>query len=125
MDWKPLSEASLWDLLNEAELRMNPEIARFWEAVRIPPEKWVSHPYGDVGGGFWVVGLLGARAVWFNDIEDGFNISSYRSFGELPEYWCDQHELELVLQHLLHFVQTGQPLGSRASPPISGAYGDA
>ena len=39
MDWEPISETGLWDLINQAELRMDPEVARFWEAVRLVPEK--------------------------------------------------------------------------------------
>jgi hypothetical protein len=125
VDWKPISESSLWDLLNGAEFRMDVDVARFWEAVRVPPEKWVLHPYGDIGGGFWVVGILGPRVIWFNDIEDGFNVSEYRSPGEIADYWCDQHQLEVVLQQLLHFVQTGSPLVGRAGPPVEGVYRDA
>lgn len=124
MAWTPISESSLWDLLNAAELRMDPHVGRFWESVRILPEKWAQHPYGDVGGGFWVVGVLGSRVIWFNDIEDGFNVSNYKMFGEFVDYWCDQHELEIVLQHLLHFVQTGSPLVGRAGPPLEGVYRD-
>jgi hypothetical protein len=100
-------------------------VARFWEAVRIPPEKWVQHPYGDGGGGFWVVGVLGSRVVWFNDLEHGFNVSDYKSAGKIADYWCDQHPLEVVLQQLLYFVQTGIPLVGRAGPPVEGVYPDA
>lgn len=125
MDWAPISEVAQWDLLNEAELRMDVPVARFWEAVRVVPSKWSQHPYGDGGGGFWVVAVLGERVIWFNDIEDGFNVSTYGVAGEISEYTCDQHNLEMVLQQLLHAIQTGEPLPARAGPPQSGVYRDA
>ena len=125
MYWEPISESSLWDLLNQAEMRMDAHVSKLWDAVRIVPEKWRQHPHGDVGSGFWVVGVIGSRVIWFNDIEGGFNISNYRSNGEIDDYWCDQLELELVLQNLLEFVLSGRPLIGRASPPKEGVYRDA
>lgn len=109
MDWKPLSKVSLRDLLGEAEQRMSADVRRLWDALRIAPEKWAQHPYGDEGGGFWVVAVFGSRVIWYNDIEEGFNVSRYGSAGEIAEYLCEQEELENVLQRLLSFLQTGQP----------------
>jgi len=42
--------------------------------------------------------VFGCWAVWYNDIEDGFNVSSYSAWGVLGSYTCDQ----LELQHWLH-----------------------
>lgn len=117
MKWSPLEETSLWDLLSAAESRMNPELARFWEAVRIEPVKWRQAPFGEAGGGFWVVALLGTLVVWYNDIEEGFNYSKYNSFGEIAEYCCNQDDLENPLQALLSFAQSGHLSGRRAGPP--------
>jgi len=125
VDWEPISEAGLWDRIIAAEARMDPEVARFWEGVRVPPEKWAQHPYGDVGGGFWVVGLVGTTVLWFNDIEDGFNSSRYVKLGHIDEYWCDQHELDVALVRLLTQIKDGTPMLGRASEPKSGAYRDA
>ncbi len=122
MSWSPLEESSLWDKLNAAEGRMNPEQARFWEVVRISPQKWKQTPFGEVGGGFWVVAVLGSLVVWYNDIEEGFNYSKYISFGEIAEYWCNQDDLEHALQELLNYVQSGHLSGGRAGPPIAGAF---
>jgi len=122
MNWSPLEETSLWDLLNAAESRMNPELARFWETVRIEPAKWRQVPFGEAGGGFWVVALLGPLVVWYNDIEDGFNYSKYNSFGEIAEYYCNQDDLEHTLQTLLNYVRSGRLSGGRAGPPIPGVF---
>lgn len=122
MDWIPLSEASLWDKLNAAESRMGPEQTRLWNLSRIPPKKWSQEPYGVEGGGFWVVAILGSLVVWYNDIEEGFNCSSYSEFGKIKDYWCNQDELECVIQNLCTAIRDGQFCVPRATPPISGAY---
>lgn len=85
---------------------MTPEQRRFWEAIRIPPEKWAQHPYGDEGGGFWAVGLLGRTVVWYNDIEEGFNCSEYTSYGTIGAYWCNQDELEVAIGSLFARIKT-------------------
>ena len=97
------SEAELWDLVNAAVAEMSPRERRLWEAIRIEPEKWNQHPYGDAveGGGFWAVGLLGRTVVWYNDIEGGFNTSRFKSYGSIDEYWCNQDKLQWTIKGLL------------------------
>ncbi|MYM25294.1 hypothetical protein GTP46_21930 [Duganella sp. FT135W] len=121
MDWTPITEAALWDLILATEARMEPPEAMLWECVRIPPQKWAEPSYGNVGGGFWVVGILGTTVIWYNDIEDGFNCSSYSDFGTIGEYWCNQDELEHTLQSVRYRIETGIT-NARARACISGTY---
>jgi len=122
MDWEPISEAKLWDKLNAAASRMDAQQERLWEAIRIPPEKWEHDPYGKIGGGFWAVGLLGKRVLWYNDIEEGFNSSTYSRYGHIDEYWCNQDELEHTVQHLLNLIANGSDSAPRCTPPRAGPY---
>jgi hypothetical protein len=119
MAWTPLSEAKLWDEINAAEARMSLPQRRLWRAMRITPEKWKQHPYGDAGGGFWVVGIIGRIAIWFNDIEDGFNLSNYREYGVIHEYFCNQDELGFTVQRLLEVVEAGKDIEGRLGPPMA------
>lgn len=122
MEWQPISEAAIWDKINDAYLRMNPIQGRLWDAIKITPEKWQQHPYGDVGGGFWVVAIIGRKVLWFNDIEDGFNLSVYSRFGQIDEYWCNQDELEWAVQGVADILESGSDESGHASPPITGAF---
>ena len=122
MDWIPISEVDLWDLIIKAEALMSPKLSRLWQAIKITPQKWSEQTYGQVGGGFWVVALVGESAIWYNDIEEGFNRSSYRHVGELDEYVCCQDELDVVLQGVLEFIETGIDTTSRRSAPIAGVH---
>lgn len=122
MDWTPISEAGLWDKIISAEGRMNLQVLRLWETIKILPEKWTEQTYGTVGGGFWVVAIIGNRVIWFNDLEDGFNCSSYVVAGKIAEYFCNQDELEITVQHVLTIIETGRGAIARCSAPIAGEW---
>ena len=101
MTWKPITEEEIWDEINSSFDRMTIPQRNLWESIRIDPEKWEQHPYGDEGNGFWAVAILGRTVVWYNDIEEGFNISKYSKIGIIDEYYCDQNELHIVIRRLL------------------------
>jgi hypothetical protein len=103
--------------LNEGEAELTPVQARLWEAIRIYPTKWAQHPHGDNCAGFWVVAIFGKHVIWFNDIEDGFNISSYQAHGAIADYWANQDTLGHVIQRVLNAVEHGWDLGPFCGPP--------
>jgi hypothetical protein len=118
MDWTPISDRALCELLLGAEARMTPPQAKLWGCIRITPQKWRESIYGTVGGGFWAVGLIGPTVIWYNDIEDGFNQSSYSTFGKMDEYRCNQDRLEWTVQHVLDRVEFGENPAPRRGPTI-------
>jgi len=95
--WTPLSFEQLQELIAEGEAKMDSELLRVWEEVRITPAKWQLPPWGDDGGGFWVVAIadaaIGEYALYYNDIEGGFNFSAFSTTGTLNEYRCGQGDL--------------------------------
>ena len=119
MAWKAMTESELGDEINAAWDRMSAEQKRLWASIRIEPTKWVQHPYGDQGGGFWAVAILGQTVVWYNDIEDGFNRSRYARWGEIGEYSCDQNQLEWAVQCLLDEIDGKRPAVDQKGPPQS------
>jgi hypothetical protein len=46
--------------------------------------------------------VLDDRVLWYNDIEEGFNVSRFTTVGSIPstEYWCNQDELRWALSAL-------------------------
>lgn len=105
MTWEPISFNELDQLIRSACQRMSPQQRDLWERIRIEPNKWALSPYGDLGGGFWVVAQLGQTVVWYNDIEDGFNCSKFIHQGQIEEQWCAQDRLEWALQKLIESTQ--------------------
>ena len=87
--------------------------------IKINPEKWTEPDYGSEGGGFWVVGICGKKVIWFNDIEDGFNISDYNEYGKIEGYYCNQDELRWTVTHLFDLIKFGGDAIAQAGPPQS------
>ena len=106
--WTPLSEEDLRQEIESGIAQMTPEQRLLWSRICITPEKWGLHPEGDSGGGFWVVAIIGKSVIWYNDIEEGFNRSTYSSYGAIGECWCNQDELQWTVGHLLDLIRTGE-----------------
>lgn len=119
VDWQPITEAALRARVAQGKARMNAAQVRLWETIRIDPEKWSQRPYGDAGGGFWVVAIVGRTVIWYNDIEDGFNRSRYSAYGTIDDYWCNQDELEVTLQYLSNALEQGADLVQMIRQPPS------
>lgn len=117
MSWQPIPKEELCNLMDSAWDRMTPTQRNLWQAIHIPPEKWILHPWGDLGGGFWVVGLIGRTVIWYNDIEEGFNRSDYTVYGTIDTYWCNQDSLEVAINSVLQLATTGGNDG-RFGPPM-------
>ena len=95
--WKTTTEQEIKELVSIAENSMTTPGRKLWEFVRLHnPEKWELTPWGDEGNGFWVVAVTGNTCLYYNDIEDGFNISAFKKWGVIDEYFCDQQELQDV-----------------------------
>ncbi len=117
MDWMPIGEGELTSLIADAVATMEQPARSLWSLLRVRPARWQQSPWGDEGGGFWVVGVLGERAIWFNDIEWGFNISRYQTYGVIAEYVCNQDELRHTMDSLSWEFENGEPPGPDARPP--------
>jgi hypothetical protein len=104
MEWQPITEAKIWDLINKGCLRMSPVQERLWEAIKIMPEKWGHSEYGNGSGEFRVVAVIGRRVIWYDDIEEGFGFSSYVGYGVIGESGCGELELEWAVQRIINLI---------------------
>jgi hypothetical protein len=109
-EWVPISEDALLARISQGYARMEQAHRRLWDAIQIRPERWLQHPYGDAGGGFWAVGLIGRTVIWYNDLEDGFNRSLYSSYGLIDDYWRNDDELDVAIQYLANALSGNQDL---------------
>lgn len=99
--WKPISLEELHFEIQKTEPELKDGLLIFWEQIKIEPEKWQEPLYGNEGGGFWVVARFGEKVIWYNDIEEGFNISDYDTLGNILEYGAEQDELKWCLNKLI------------------------
>jgi hypothetical protein len=107
MGFRSIAESAIWDLVNDAINRMTPAQRRFWEVIRITPEKWQEETHGAARGGFWAVAVIGHSVIWYNDNEYGFNRSHYTRHGVIEGYWSNQNDLEQTVQEILNVIETG------------------
>lgn len=79
---------------------MSQDQLSLWSQISIKPQKWSEHEYGSEGGGFWVVAINQNDVIWYNDIEEGFNISPFSKLGTIDKYGAEQDELQWTLNKL-------------------------
>lgn len=115
--WKPISLSELNEQIQKTEGELSGELWNFWQLIKTDPTKWAEKAYGDEGGGFWVVAICGTKVIWYNDIEEGFNISDYKTFGQIEEYYCNQDELSWTVIRLFDLVKFGGEVIGQLGPP--------
>ena len=106
--WNPISLAELSEGIQVAITKMTKPEKRLWDLISITPSKWIQHPWGDEGGGFWVVAIWGNNCLYYNDIEEGYNTSGFKEYGTIEEYWCNQDELQWVILRILNEINAEQ-----------------
>ncbi len=107
MEWRPITLESLTKHIELLEYLFSEEQKSFWNLIKVKPEKWTEATMGDEGGGFWVVAIFGHRALYYNDIEEGFNISTYHKYGVIDEYYAGQSELHEIIGSLFDEIKRG------------------
>jgi len=98
--WEPISLDELNIEIQKGVQNMTKISCSTWNKISIKPEKWSEKNYGLEGNGFWVVAVLNEKIIWYNDIEEGFNISSFSKYGVIDEYRAEQDELEWTMKKL-------------------------
>ncbi|QJD97659.1 hypothetical protein HH214_18150 [Mucilaginibacter robiniae] len=115
-DWEPISLHELLDKIQKTEIDLKDELWNFWQLIKVYPTKWIEKEYGGKGGGFWIVAICGTKVIWYNDIEEGFNISEYKTFGEIKQYVSNQDKLSWPVIQLFNLVKFSSNDTSQAEP---------
>lgn len=118
-EWEPISLSELFDEIQKTEKDLDGELKNFWDLIKIDPIKWEEKEYGEMGGGFWVVAICGNKVMWYNDIEEGFNISDYKTFGKIEYYSCNQDDLIWSLTKLFDLLKCGREIVGIRGPAES------
>jgi hypothetical protein len=95
-----INSDEILEIISETENLLQDELLRFWELIKIQPEKWSEEKYGKETDGFWVVGIYGKNVVWYNEIEEGFNISNYNNYGTIAKCTFEQYTLNQIIYQL-------------------------
>ncbi len=71
---------------------------KLWKDISIKPNKWQEVEYGEEGNGFWAVAIKENNVIWYNNIEEGFNISAFNDHGVIDGYNAEQDELQWTIK---------------------------
>lgn len=115
--WTPISLTELNTLIQKEEKDLSAGLSIFWNLIKTEPVKWTETQFGIEGGGFWVVAISGNMVIWYNDIEEGFNISQYDVPGRIEGYFCNQDELSWAVKRLYEAVKFGGDISGQVGPP--------
>lgn len=105
--WTPINEDNIKrDVERCNDILLNkPNCLKFWEYIKIIPEKWQEKTMGNEGGGFWVIAILGKSVIYYNDIEEGYNLSTFTKYGEIDNYYCNQMELHEMIESIFYEIE--------------------
>jgi hypothetical protein len=95
--WKPISASELKELLRRQLGECSPEQVATFETVRVEPYQVPIVRNGSVEQVF-VVARKGPQVMYYEDVEEGFNISKLTSDGAIAEPGFEQDELKWALQ---------------------------
>lgn len=109
MEWQPISRKELQVLIEEGLEHADVDIHATWASIRIEPARWQCSPFGDAGGGFWVVAMSDGTVTWYNDIEGGFNVSRWSIAGVIDEYGCAEQDFTTYMISLVSKPQVDFP----------------
>ena len=100
------SESDILAEIARAETALDARALRLWESVRIPPSTWRQSTYSDVGT-VWVVGLLGARCLCFNPVEEGWGWAPFDPPGVITQLHFEELELHHAIVQVLAAIDLG------------------
>lgn len=103
MTRKPIDLAVHRSIVDGDLKRCSADLQRAFAGVAFDPMRWTQPPWGDQVGGFWALAAKGEQVLWYNDIEGGFSVSRFVTWGSIPdsEYWCNQDDLCTALNRLM------------------------
>ncbi len=107
MNWESIALEMLTKHIANLEYLFSPEQKCFWNFVKIRPEKWTESTFFKEGASFWVVAIFGHRVLYYNEFEEGFNISGYHKYGEIDDYSGGQSELHEMIGGLFEEIKRG------------------
>jgi hypothetical protein len=102
--WTPISRDELEGLLLDQLAKCSQEHAEQFARFRVP-FRTASVMRGGVIESVFIVAQLGQVAVYYEDVEEGFNVSEVESDGSLTTPGFEQWTITDAIQHLLALPQ--------------------
>ena len=95
-DWKPATIEEVNQIVVRDLNQCDAEQLAVFEKYRVAPFSAPIERYGDAGS-VVVVARNGDQVIYYEDVEEGFNVSPISPGGRVLEHWCNQDELGFAL----------------------------
>lgn len=105
--WRPISKEELEDLITEQLSECTPEMRRVFAACRTPLRRAPIERGRGIEEVF-VVATLPNGAMYYDDVEEGFEVSPLRPDGSIATPGCSQLRLTHALHGMTH-EKSGTP----------------
>lgn len=86
-----------------SEQNMDDEILLFWNQIKTSPEIWLCKDV--IEDNFWAIAHHQNFVIWYNDIEEGFNLSRFKTKGQILEYRAFKNELNAAIIALKNKIE--------------------
>lgn len=107
MTQEPMNLEKFHDYILYSEEKMNGELWRFWQLIKIFPEVWTWRIADSTDRQVWTIAICGRNAIWYDDVEEEFVITSYQQYGVTGEIYTQMHPLEDVVLALFSHIKYG------------------
>jgi len=97
-NWEPINKEELEALVDEQLNECTPEQKEIFKKYRVPLKQHFLERNGNKEKVF-VVAVKNNEALYYEDVEEGFNFSPLNPDGSIKEHWSNQDELKIALSH--------------------------
>jgi len=96
MAWRPATIEEVRQIVEEPLEQCDDEQLAVFDGYAVEPYAAPILRYGEMEAAV-VVARRGNEVIYWEDIEEGFNLSALSSDGRILEHWCNHDELRFAL----------------------------
>ncbi|MBZ5548095.1 MAG: hypothetical protein LAO22_09090 [Acidobacteriia bacterium] len=96
MEWQPATVEAVRKIVREHLAECDAEQAAVFKRYAVEPYVAPIFRYGEMES-VVVVARRGDEVIYWEDVEEGFNLSPTAPDGRILEHWCNQDELRFAL----------------------------
>lgn len=97
----PISLTELENEINQSIIKMTKYENEFWSSISISPCKWKYIDENNRTNKVWVFAIFDDQIIWYDDVEEGFNVSNFEEPGVFSPETAEQDELVFAIRKLL------------------------
>lgn len=98
-EWQPITKEELFEIIEEELPCCSQQNRIYFEKIKTDLNSATLIRYGQKETVF-IVAKSGNEVIYYEDVEEGFNVSAINGDGEILNHYCNQDSLDLALRKL-------------------------